>query len=146
LEGAPPPAPRLFWGYPSILPTSAVRRFSCCLSRRPSVKTLAEYGSVAASAWLGQAVVRDLRNDVFGRILRQPLQFFLQSSTGELISRVSTDIERVQTASSETFAELLKQGAILIFLTIAIFIIDWKLSLFSLVLIPLVFYPYRLVW
>ena len=91
------------------------------------VKTLAEYGSVAASAWLGQAVVRDLRNDVFGRILRQPLQFFLQSSTGELISRVSTDIERVQTASSETFAELLKQGAILIFLTIAIFIIDWKL-------------------
>jgi subfamily B ATP-binding cassette protein MsbA len=105
------------------------------------VKTLAEYGSVAASAWLGQAVVRDLRNDAFGKILRQPLQFFLQSSTGELISRVSTDIERVQTASSEALAELLKQSAILIFLTGAIFIIDWKLSLMSLVLIPLVFYP-----
>jgi len=105
------------------------------------VKTVAEYGSASASAWLGQAVVRDLRNDVFGRILRQPLQFFLQSSTGELISRVSTDIERVQTASSETLAELLKQAAILISLTIAIFVIDWKLALASLVLIPLVFYP-----
>jgi subfamily B ATP-binding cassette protein MsbA len=105
------------------------------------VKTLAEYGSVAASAWLGQAVVRDLRNDVFGKILRQPLQFFLKSSTGELISRVSVDIERVQTASSETLAELLKHSAILVFLTFAIFIIDWKLSLMSLVLIPLVFYP-----
>jgi len=105
------------------------------------VKTLAEYGSVTATAWLGQAVVRDLRNDVFGRILRQPLQFFLQSSTGELISRVSTDIERVQTASSETLAEFFKQSAILVFLTIAIFVIDWKLSLASLVLIPLVFYP-----
>lgn len=105
------------------------------------LKTVAEYGSVSASAWLGQAVVRDLRNDVFGRILRQPLQFFLQSSTGELISRVSADIERVQTASSETLAELLKQSAILVFLTFAIFIIDWKLSLASIVLIPLVFYP-----
>ena len=105
------------------------------------LKTIAEYGSVAATAWLGQAVVRDLRNDVFGRILRQPLQFFLQSSTGELISRVSADIERVQAASSETLAEFLKQSAILVFLTIAIFVIDWKLSLASLVLIPLVFYP-----
>ena len=105
------------------------------------LKTVAEYGSLSATAWLGQSVVRDLRNDVFGRILRQPLQFFLQSSTGELISRVSTDIERVQTASSETLAEFLKQSAILVFLTIAIFVIDWRLSLASLVLIPLVFYP-----
>ena len=105
------------------------------------LKTVAEYGAVSATAWLGQAVVCDLRNDVFGRILRQPLQFFLQSSTGELISRVSTDIERVQTASSETLAEFFKQAAILTFLTIAIFVIDWRLSLASLILIPLVFYP-----
>ena len=41
------------------------------------LKTIAEYGSVAATAWLGQAVVRDLRNDVFGRILRQPLHLVL---------------------------------------------------------------------
>jgi subfamily B ATP-binding cassette protein MsbA len=105
------------------------------------LKAASEYGSVTVTAWLGQAVVRDLRNDVFGRILRQPLQFFLQSSTGELISRVSTDIERVQTAASETLAEFLKQSAILVFLTIAIFVIDWRLALGSLILIPLVFYP-----
>jgi ATP-binding cassette, subfamily B, bacterial MsbA len=105
------------------------------------LKAASEYGAVTVTAWLGQAVVRDLRNDVFGRILRQPLQFFLQSSTGELISRVSTDIERVQTAASETLAEFLKQSAILVFLTVAIFVIDWRLSLGSLVLIPLVFYP-----
>jgi subfamily B ATP-binding cassette protein MsbA len=105
------------------------------------LKAAAEYGSVTVTAWLGQAVVRDLRNDVFGRILRQPLQFFLQSSTAELISRVSSDIERVQTAASETLAEFLKQAAILVFLTITIFIIDWQLALGSLVLIPLVFYP-----
>jgi subfamily B ATP-binding cassette protein MsbA len=105
------------------------------------LKTASEYGSVTVTAWLGQAVVRDLRNDAFGRILRQPLQFFLQSSTGELISRVSTDIERVQTAASETLAEFLKQSATLVCLTVAIFVIDWRLALGSLVLIPLVFYP-----
>ena len=105
------------------------------------IKTSAEYGSITAIAYLGHAVVRDLRNDAFEKILFQPLQFFHFNPTGELISRVSADIERIQTAASETVAEFLKQTAILLFLVVAIFIIDWKLAAMSLVLVPLVFYP-----
>src|SRR6266704_2690291 len=105
------------------------------------IKTMAEYGSINAIAYLGQAVVRDLRNDAFDKILLQPLRFFHFNPTGELISRVSADIERIQTAASETLAEFLKQTAILIFLLIAIFAIDWKLAAMSVVLVPFVFYP-----
>ena len=105
------------------------------------IKTTAEYGSINAIAYLGQAVVRDLRNDAFEKILLQPLRFFHFNPTGELISRVSADIERIQTAASETLAEFLKQTAILIFLLIAIFAIDWKLAAMSVVLVPFVFYP-----
>jgi subfamily B ATP-binding cassette protein MsbA len=105
------------------------------------IKTSAEYGSVTAIAYMGLAVVRDLRNDVFERIVFQPLRFFHFNPTGELISRVSADIERVQTAASETLAEFLKQTAILISLIIVIFAVDWKLAAVSLVLVPLVFYP-----
>jgi subfamily B ATP-binding cassette protein MsbA len=105
------------------------------------VKTAAEYGSVNLISYLGQAVVRDLRNDVFERIIFQPLRFFHFSATGELISRVSADVEKIQVAASDTLAELLKQSAILIFLVIAIFAIDWKLAAISIVLAPLVFYP-----
>ena len=67
--------------------------------------------------------------------------FFIFNQTGELISRVSADVERIQTAASETVAEFLKQTAILFFLLIAIFAIDWKLAAMSVVLAPLVFYP-----
>jgi len=105
------------------------------------IKAVAEYGAVNAVAYVGQAVVRDLRNDVFDKILFQPLRFFHFNPTGELISRVSADVERIQTAASETAAEFLKQFAILLFLLIAIFVIDWKLAAMSLVLVPLVFYP-----
>src|SRR5205809_562220 len=105
------------------------------------IKAIAEYGSVNVIAYLGQTVVRDLRNDVFDRILFQPLRFFHFNPTGELISRVSADVERIQTAASETAAEFLKQSAILVFLLIAIFVIDWRLAAMSLVLVPLVFYP-----
>jgi subfamily B ATP-binding cassette protein MsbA len=106
-----------------------------------AVKAAAEYGSVNLISYLGQAVVRDLRNDVFERIIYQPLRFFHFNATGELISRVSADVERIQVAASETLAEFLKQSAILIFLLIAIFVIDWKLAAMSIVLAPLVFYP-----
>src|SRR5438093_6764287 len=106
-----------------------------------AVKAAAEYGSVNVTAYVGQAVVRDLRNGLFERILLQPLRFFHSNPTGELISRVSADVERIQIAASETAAEFLKQTAILICLVIAIFAIDWKLAAISLVLVPFVFYP-----
>ena len=105
------------------------------------VKAGAEYGAVASTAFLGQSVVRDLRTDLYRSIIYQPLGFFETHPTGELISRVSADVEKVQIAASETLAEFLKQSAILVFLLLAIFIIDWKLSIMSLVLVPLVFYP-----
>jgi subfamily B ATP-binding cassette protein MsbA len=105
------------------------------------VKAVAEYGAITATAYLGQSVVRDLRNDVFDRILRQPLRFFQGNPTSELMSRISADVERIQSAASDTLADFLKQGAILVFLVVAIVLIDWRLSLASLILVPLVFYP-----
>ena len=79
-------------------------------------KAVTEYGAIAASAFLGQSVVRNLRNDVFDKILHQPLRFFDRNPTGELMSRISADIERVQSAASDTLAEALKQGAIAVFM------------------------------
>jgi ATP-binding cassette, subfamily B, bacterial MsbA len=117
------------------------RVFLLLLIAATAVKAVAEYGAVNSMAYLGQAVVRDLRNDVFDKILFQPLRFFHFNPTGELISRVSADVERIQTAASETVAEFLKQTAILFFVLIAIFAIDWKLAAMSVVLAPLVFYP-----
>jgi subfamily B ATP-binding cassette protein MsbA len=104
-------------------------------------KVITEYGAIAASAFLGQSVVRNLRNDVFDRILHQPLRFFDRNPTGELMSRISADIERVQSAASDTLAEALKQGATAVAMVGTILYIDWKLSLASFVLLPLVLYP-----
>jgi len=82
-----------------------------------------------------------LRNDVFNRVLHEPVGFFHGNPTGELISRISSDIDRIQTAVSETLADFLKQSAILLFLLVMIFVIDWQLAAISLLLVPMVFYP-----
>jgi subfamily B ATP-binding cassette protein MsbA len=117
------------------------RVFLGLLIAATAVKAIAEYGSTNGIGYIGQAVVRDLRNDVFEKIVYQPLRFFHFNPTGDLISRVSADVARIQTAASETAAEFLKQAAILMFLVLAIFTIDWKLAGVSLILLPLVFYP-----
>ena len=117
------------------------RVFLLLLILATAIKAFAEYGSVNAITYLGQSVVRDLRTELFEKILFQPLRFFHFNSTGELISRLSADVERIQTAASETAAEFLKQTAILIFLVIAIFALDWRLATLSLILVPFVFYP-----
>lgn len=130
-----------FAGLQLSLPVSNGTVLLAILVIATAVKAVAEYGSINVTTYLGQAVVRDLRNDLFEKILYQPLRFFHFNPTGELISRVSADVERIQTAASETLAEFLKQTAIMVFLVITIFVIDWKLAAMSLVLVPLVFYP-----
>lgn len=105
------------------------------------VKVLAGYGSVAATAYLGFSVVRDLRTDLYRSIVFQPLGFFSKHPTGELISRVSSDVGTIQNAVSSTLAESFKHAAVLISLVVLILVIDWRLALVSFVLLPLVFYP-----
>ena len=105
------------------------------------LKAVAGYASIASTAYVGHSVVRDLRTDLYRSIVFQSLNFFAHHSTGALISRVSADVEKIQTAASDTLAEFLKQAAILFCLLLLIFSIDWQLSILSLVLVPLVFYP-----
>src|SRR5215471_6338111 len=81
------------------IPVVDGRTFLVLLVGVTVIKTSAEYGSIAAVAYLGHAVVRDLRNDAFAKIIYQPLRFFHFNPTGELISRVSADIERIQSSA-----------------------------------------------
>jgi len=130
-----------FAGLQLALPATSGTTLLVILVASTAVKAFAEYGSINTTTYLGQAVVRDLRNDLFEKVLYQPLKFFHFNPTGELISRISADVERIQTAASESLAELLKQTAVMLFLIVTIFAIDWKLAAISLVLVPLVFYP-----
>ena len=91
------------------IPVSAGSTLLVLLVATTVVKAIAEYAGTWAITNLGQAVVRDLRNDVFERILHQPLRFFQFNPTGELISRVSADVERIQT-SLRTFTILTSFG------------------------------------
>jgi subfamily B ATP-binding cassette protein MsbA len=69
------------------------------------------------------------------------MAFFTRNSTGRLMSAVTSDIERIQFAVSQTSADLLKQSFTLMALLGVLFYVDWRLALGSLILVPLVVLP-----
>jgi ATP-binding cassette, subfamily B, bacterial MsbA len=105
------------------------------------IKGLAEYFSTYLLNYMGQAVVMDLRNELYEKVLNQSASFFHTHSTGRLISRITNDVEKIQFASSTALADALKQGLTLLACLCLVFAIDWSLALMSFLIAPLVIYP-----
>ena len=90
---------------------------------------------------IGQRVVRDLRNQLFGHILNQSAAFFGRRTTGQLMSRITNDVNQVQQAVSETIGDLLREALSVVGYAVMMFYFDWRLALFSVTSAPLVVYP-----
>jgi len=105
------------------------------------VKGVCSYLSTTLVATVGHHTVKDLRNALYEHILRQSFRFVGRRSTGSLMSHVTTDIERIQTAVSDTAGDLLREGFSVFGLMGVLFYHDWRLALLSLVGMPLAFYP-----
>jgi subfamily B ATP-binding cassette protein MsbA len=104
-------------------------------------KALAEFLGNLLIQYAGQSAVTDLRNQVYGKVIYQPIGFFQKQGTGRLVSAVINDIERIRSAYSEWLADFFRQLFTLLFLMLVLFYIDWRLALGSTLLIPLVLWP-----
>lgn len=101
-------------------------------------------GSYAASVMMtdvGQRVVRDLRERLFGHTLRQSASFFSRQSVGELLSRLTNDIGQIQRAVSETIGDLMRESVTLVGYIAFLFFKDYKLAIVCATTAPLIVYP-----
>ena len=90
---------------------------------------------------VGQSVIRDLRNLLYSHIQSLPLSFFLKKPTGELISRILSDVTLIQGAVSNVLVGILKDTCQVIFLIGVIFYQDWRMASIAMISLPLVIYP-----
>lgn len=88
--------------------------------------------------WVGISAIMDLRQEVFDRVLHQDAQFFEDHETGRIMSAIMLDIDRIQVSVSTMLADWLRQMFTALFLLLAMISIDWKLSLISLIVLPVV--------
>lgn len=89
-----------------------------------------------ASAWVGNKVVMDLRDQMFRRMLALPLGYFHDHSTGNLLSRFTYDVAQVTQAATQVVTVLVKDTLTIIGLFAYLLYVDWQLTLISLVMIP----------
>jgi len=105
------------------------------------VKSLAEFGGSTLVQFVGLRALTDLRNQVYEKIIRQPIGFFQQQQTGRVMSAVINDVERAKPALSEYLAEVFRQTfAFFAFLTV-LFYVDWRMTLGCGIFLPLVVWP-----
>lgn len=90
---------------------------------------------------VGHRVVRKLRNQLFEHLVYQSSEFFDHRPTGDLMSRLTNDVDKIQQAVSGSMGDLIQEIFILFALIIYIFITDWRLALASFVIAPLAVIP-----
>jgi ATP-binding cassette subfamily B protein len=116
---------------------SVVARFSIYTL----LATLASSGLGLAFAYLstlvGQRIMRDLRNQLFEHLQAMSLRFFTSTRTGEIQSRLSNDVTGVQSVVSDTAANILSNVTTVVATLIAMFVIDWRLSLLAVGVLPI---------
>src|SRR5215472_1692581 len=110
----------------------------------PILSSLIGIGQTYLNTVIGQRVMRDLRNQLYSHLQRMPLKFFTDTRTGEIQSRLSNDIGGVQTVVTDTATSVVSNVTIALSTIVGMLILDWRLTLLSLGLLPLfLFLTYR---
>ena len=91
--------------------------------------------------WSGSKVITDLRQNLFEHIHSLPLNFFSRSRSGNLITRLTSDIGLLMSLITHTFADILREPFTLIGCIIAMIILDEQLSIITLIILPVCLLP-----
>mgnify|MGYP001587887183 CR=1 FL=1 len=97
------------------------------------------------SARIGEGLIYDLRAALFGKVQSMPIAFFTRTQTGALISRLNNDVIGAQTAVTGTLGSVVSNVVVLTTTLIAMVALEWRLTLLSLVVLPLFIIPARRV-
>lgn len=107
------------------------------------VKGLFSYAQHYCLAYLGHSVVRDIRNDLLSRVLYLPLGYHQSARKGEIISKVTNDINNLQTAVGQGLGEFINQVVTGVGIIVIIFVLDYRLATAACLVLPLIAF---LVW
>ncbi|MBR4695112.1 MAG: ABC transporter ATP-binding protein [Selenomonadaceae bacterium] len=96
------------------------------------------YGQAYLVSYIGQRVIIDVREVLFRKFQRMPLSYFDRHQTGETMSYLTNDVNALQNALVDSLIEMTTEGSILIGSLGMMVYLDWKLSILTLVVIPVV--------
>ena len=106
----------------------------------PIVSGLIGVGQSYLNNVIGQSVMQDLRNALYAHLQRMPLRFFTATRTGEIQSRLANDVGGIESVVTDTAASVTSNVAVALSTMVAMVLIDWRLTLLSLGMLPFFLY------
>jgi ATP-binding cassette subfamily B protein len=94
---------------------------------------------------IAQGIMFDLRNQLFSRLLDQSVAFFTRVKTGDILSRISSDVSGIQSVVSDTIFSLITNVFLIGSTVVLMAYLDWRLTIVSLIVLPLFVLPTRRV-
>lgn len=89
-------------------------------------------------SWVGNQIVKDMRQQLFGHMMRLPVSFHDKHSTGELISKITYDAEQIKYSLTKALIVLVRDGALVLGLIAVMFWYSWLLSLIFFLIAPVI--------
>jgi ATP-binding cassette, subfamily B, bacterial MsbA len=108
-----------------------------------TVRSLCNYGNAYYMNWVSNKVVTDIRNQLFGKIVRHSMDFFNKMRAGFLMSRITNDTRGMQMALTTVSSDLFKQPIAILGGIIVLLLMDWKFTVVTLILFPICLLPIR---
>ncbi|MGB9476565.1 MAG: ABC transporter transmembrane domain-containing protein [Candidatus Udaeobacter sp.] len=108
-----------------------------------TLRSLCSFGSTYYTQWVSNKVVTDIRSQLFGKMVRQSMDFFNKARSGFLISRITNDTRIMQMALTTVGSDVFKQPVTIVGAISALLVMDWKFTLVTLVLFPTCLLPLR---
>ena len=101
------------------------------------ISGLSHFAAGYGMQWVGNKVILDFRNEMFQRLIRLPIPFFHQSTTGTLMSKISNDVYGLQLAATTALNSMVRGGVTLVVLLVTMFLINWKLTIIIFATVPI---------
>jgi subfamily B ATP-binding cassette protein MsbA len=100
------------------------------------LKNIVGYLSMLSIAKIRTAVSRDLRENMYAKILRLSMSYFSNERKGDIISRMSNDVTEIEFSVIGAIEAVIKSPILIISMMVTLFLISWKLTIFALIFLP----------
>lgn len=104
-------------------------------------KGFCDFGQYYLMSFIGQSVIRDLREEMFTKLSNMSVGFFVRHSTGELVSRMNNDVMMVQGAMTNAITGIVRDVLTVVSLIFVVFYRDYQLALIAMIVFPMAIYP-----
>ncbi|MEP6296851.1 MAG: ABC transporter ATP-binding protein, partial [Ilumatobacter sp.] len=125
------------------------RRPIAILAALAVAAALADAGLAILQRWcsarVGEGLIFDLRSTLFAKVQRLPIAFFTRTPTGSITSRLNNDVIGAQSAVTSTLGSVVSNVIVLVTTLSAMIFLEWRLTLLTLIVLPLFVVPARRV-